>query len=61
MLNFAALAALSAQVPNNLNVKYDLAMTQMMLGMYEEACVLLKQILAINPTHENALKQAAYC
>lgn len=56
-----SLTKLNAQYPNNLNVKYDLAMTQMMLGMYEEACAHIKQILAVDPTNEKALQQAAYC
>jgi hypothetical protein len=49
------------QSPQNLNVRYDLSMTQMMLGMYEEACQNLRYILSINPAHEKALQQAAYC
>ncbi len=59
--SMATLAALAQQYPGNLDVKYDLAMTQMMLGMYEEACALLKQILAVDPDNEKALQQAAYC
>lgn len=59
--SMAALAKLAVRFPANLDIKYDLAMTQMMLGMYEEACANLKAILAVNPKHENALKQAQYC
>jgi tetratricopeptide (TPR) repeat protein len=55
------LQALTTQYPNNLNVRYDLAMTQMMLGLYEEACANLRYILSVNPNHEKALQQAAYC
>ncbi len=55
------LARLSAQFPNNLQVRYDLAMTQMMLGMQDEACANFNAILRIDPTHEGALQQSAYC
>jgi cytochrome c-type biogenesis protein CcmH/NrfG len=59
--SLAALQALTVQVPNNLDVRYDLAMTQMMLGMYEEACANLRMILQVNPNHEKAQQQAAFC
>jgi thioredoxin-like negative regulator of GroEL len=59
--SMATLTLLVDQSPQNLNVRYDLAMTQMMLGMYEEACQNLRYILSINPAHEKALQQAAYC
>jgi tetratricopeptide (TPR) repeat protein len=59
--SMATLEGLSRQFPNNLTVRYDLAMTQMMLGMYEEACANLRHILNINPTHEKALQQSTYC
>ena len=59
--SLVTLEGLSKQYPNNLAVRYDLAMTQMMLGMYEEACENLRYILSINPTHEKALQQSTYC
>lgn len=59
--SLATLADLATKNPGNLDVKYELAMTQMMLGMYEEGCANIKQILAVDPTHERALQQAAYC
>jgi tetratricopeptide (TPR) repeat protein len=59
--SLTTLQGLSGQYPMNLGVRYDLAMTQMMLGMYEEACENLRYILSINPTHEKALQQSAYC
>ena len=55
------LESLSKRNPHNLNLRYDLAMTQMMLGLIDEACAGFKYILAINPSHENALRQSAYC
>lgn len=55
------LGKLSAQFPRNLEVKYDLAMTQMMLGMQDEACANFNAILAVDPTHEKALQQSVYC
>lgn len=59
--SLATLESLAKQHPNDLDVKYDLAMTQMMLGMYEEACGHLREILAVDPTHEKALQQVSYC
>jgi tetratricopeptide (TPR) repeat protein len=59
--SLATLAALSSEAPTNLDVRYELAMTQMMLGMYEEGCANLKHILNVNPAHEKALQQASYC
>lgn len=59
--SLSALEALSQQYPNNLDVRYDFAMTQMMLGMYEEACGNLKFILAQDPSHSKALQQITYC
>ncbi len=59
--SLAQLGQLSTQFPRNLEVKYDLAMTQMMLGMQDEACSNFNAILAIDPTHEEALRQSAYC
>lgn len=55
------LVALANQFPRNLDVKYDLAMTQMMLGLQDEACANFNAILAIDPTHEKALQQSVYC
>jgi tetratricopeptide (TPR) repeat protein len=56
-----ALQQLATEVPRDADVLYDLAMTQMMLGLMDEACANLKAVLAIDPVHENALRQAAYC
>ena len=58
--SLADLAAIAQRVPGNLNVRYDLAMTQMMLGMFEEACANFRQILAVDPNHD-AKKQVIYC
>jgi len=59
--SLASLTKLSAGAPGNLNIRYDLAMTQMMLGMYEEACGNLRHILSVDPNHEKANQQATYC
>ncbi len=59
--SLATLTELARLYPNNLGLLYDLAMTQMMLGMYEEACANLRQILSVNPTQEKALQQTTYC
>jgi hypothetical protein len=57
----ASLADLIAEYPNNLAVRYELAMTQFMLGLVDEGCGNLKRILTIDPTHEGALRQSEYC
>lgn len=59
--SLADLAKLSAEVPNDLDVRYELAMTQMMLGMFDEGCANFRFILSVDPTHEKALQQSAYC
>jgi len=59
--SLASLTSLGAQHPNNLDVRYELAMTQLMLGMIDEGCANIRYILAIDPTHEKALQQRAYC
>lgn len=55
------LRRLSILHPDNLNIKYDLAMTMMMLGFIDEACAEFKAILAQDPEHEKAKQQAIYC
>lgn len=59
--SLATLAALSAEVPNDLDVRYELAMTQLMLGEFDSGCANIRYILAIDPMHEKALQQSAYC
>lgn len=59
--SIAELTKLANQYPQNLDVRYDLAMTQMMLGMMDEACANINYILAIDPMHEKALQQSIYC
>jgi tetratricopeptide (TPR) repeat protein len=59
--SLSALEVLCTQYPANLEVRYDFAMTQMMLGLYEEACANLKFILSKDPNHSKALQQMTYC
>ena len=59
--SLSTLQNLSTLNPSNLAIRYDLAMTQMMLGMYEEACAQLRYILSKDPNHELAARQATYC
>ncbi len=59
--SLATLGTLCNLAPGNLDIRYDLAMTQMMLGMYEEACDNLKKILSMNPGYEKAARQTGYC
>jgi Flp pilus assembly protein TadD len=56
-----ALSKLSVQAPRNLDVLYDLAMTQMMIGMSNEACANFRKMLAVDPHNEKASKQLIYC
>ncbi len=59
--SLATLASLLNQNPANSQIRYDLAMTHMMLGMYEEACAHLNYILQTDPNSEDAQRQAIYC
>ena len=59
--SLSSLEVLCTQFPSNLEIRFDFAMTQMMLGMYEEACSNLKFILAKDPSHAKALQQVTYC
>ena len=59
--SLADLERLVAQHPNAADVRCDLAMTQMMLGMYEEACANLKEVLRQSPGHDKAQQQVIYC
>jgi len=56
-----SLTHLASQNPTNLEVLYDLAMTQIMLGMSDEACSNFRRILAIDPDHKKAAQQIVYC
>ena len=59
--SLAALSALAIEQPANLTVQYDLAMTEMMLGMYEDACARFRYILSVKPEHEDTKRQIIYC
>lgn len=59
--SIADLAAIHQANPQNEDVLYDLAMSEMMLGMQEQACGHFRALLAINPNHENAQRQIIYC
>jgi len=59
--SYAALGKLATEKPDNLTVQYDLAMTEMMLGMYEDACARFRYNLSVNPTHEDTNRQIIYC
>jgi tetratricopeptide (TPR) repeat protein len=56
-----ALAALVAIAPNNLDFLYDLAMSQMMIGLNDEACGNFRRMLTLEPKNEKASKQIIYC
>ena len=59
--SLSALKALVAELPDEVEVLYDLAMTQMMLGSFEDACQNLKLVLVKDPSHAKALKQVIRC
>ncbi len=62
--SFATLKRVAGMCPAHLFARYDLAMTMMMLGMFDEACAEFRAIIQTDPTHEaagNAQKQLAYC
>lgn len=59
--SLATLSSLVDRYPARNDFRYDLAMTQTMLGMQEEACDNFRAILATDPSHEKARQQAIYC
>lgn len=59
--SLAMLQKLCDQNPSDLDIRYDLAMTQMMLAMNDEACANFRAILAVDPSHEKARQQIVYC
>lgn len=59
--SLAALQKLSDENPTDVDLRYDLAMTQMMLAMNDEACANFRAILAADPNHEKARQQVVYC
>lgn len=59
--SLADLKALVEDAPEDLDVRYDFAMTLIMLGYTEEACEQFREILRRDPAHEKAKQQLAYC
>jgi tetratricopeptide (TPR) repeat protein len=59
--SYETLLRLSNQHPANNDLRYDLAMTMMMLAMNDEACAEFQRILDNDPTHEKANQQIVYC
>jgi tetratricopeptide (TPR) repeat protein len=56
-----SLRLLSTESPGDTDIRYDYAMTMMMLGFADEACAEFKAILLLDPGHEKAQQQLAYC
>jgi tetratricopeptide (TPR) repeat protein len=54
------LEALVDQHPDATEIRYDLAMTQMMLGMFDDARRHFEIVLAKDPTHKQAAAQLTY-
>ncbi|MGI8924781.1 MAG: tetratricopeptide repeat protein [Fimbriimonadales bacterium] len=59
--SLAALRELSEQAPGDTEIRYDYAMTLNMLGFFDEACAEFRSVLLIDPDHERANQQLAYC
>ena len=59
--SLGALRELVAAFPDQLEARFQLAMSQMMQGQYEEACANLRHVLEIDPTYEKAVEQARFC
>lgn len=59
--SLAALKELSEQAPGDTEIRYDYAMTLNMLGFFDEACAEFRGVLLIDPDHEKAHQQLAYC
>ena len=56
-----SLRNLSTEAPQDTDIRYDYAMTAMMLGDFETACGEFKAILLIDPDHEKTQQQIIYC
>lgn len=56
-----ALRILAHEAPQNTDIRYDYAMTAMMLGDFDTACAEFRAILLIDPDNEKALQQIVYC
>lgn len=59
--SLADLQGLCDRYPTHNDIRYDLAMTMMMLGMNDEACAEFNRILSSDPTHDKTLQQIVYC
>ncbi|HWP30245.1 MAG TPA: tetratricopeptide repeat protein [Fimbriimonadales bacterium] len=59
--SLADLAQLVQDAPNDPEVRYDYAMTLMMLGFFDEGCEQLREVLRLKPDHEKAKQQLQYC
>lgn len=59
--SLAALSILCEANPTQVEIRYDLAMTQMMLGMNDEACANFREVLRLDATYDKAKKQLVYC
>ena len=58
--SLSTLTELTVLYPTHQDIRYDLAMTQMMLGMSDEAAENFSEVLRQNPEHEKAKRQLAY-
>ena len=59
--SYETLLKLSNENPQHNDIRYDLAMTMMMLAMNDEACAEFNRILMSDPGHEKANQQVVYC
>jgi hypothetical protein len=62
--SLATLQRVVGLCPTHLFARYDMAMTMMMLGHFDDACANFRLIVQTDPNHEaagNAQRQLAYC
>ena len=59
--SISKLQELVDEFPDEVEPLYDLAMTQMLVGQFEEACSNLKAVSKKEPNHAKALLQVIYC
>jgi Flp pilus assembly protein TadD len=57
----ATLQSLCSQFPNNVEVRFDLGMAQAMIGDYDSACANFRECVRLDPNHDRAQDQLAYC
>ncbi|MEM2786481.1 MAG: hypothetical protein QW652_07450 [Candidatus Nitrosotenuis sp.] len=55
------LRTLATENPESVDTRFEFGMTLAMLGYMEEACHEFREVLRLDPSHEKAKQQMAYC